>query len=58
MLVIVSSKYVSIVSNSKYVFRSHRQNACFSGYEKHYSVSKVMDRIDSYSGHCPFLADK
>ena len=40
------------------VIRSHRRNAFFSGYEKHYSISKVVDRIDSYSSRCPFLADK
>ena len=39
---------VSLYLRGDDVIRSHTRNAFFSGYEKHYSVSKVVDRIDSY----------
>lgn len=38
------------------VMRSHRQNTFFSGRAQEYSTSKVVDRVDSVLGRCPFLA--
>ena len=37
--------------------RPHRQRAFFARHEKRYSVSKVVDRVNSDLGRCPFLAD-
>ena len=37
--------------------RPHRQNTFFSSRNKDYVVSKVIDRIDSDKGRCPFLSD-
>ncbi len=36
--------------------RPHRKNTFFSSRAKNYNVSKVIDRVDSTVGHCPFLA--
>ena len=35
----------------------YRSNIFTSSRAKEYSVSKVVDRVDSFLGHCPFLAD-
>ena len=37
------------------VVKPHKVGTFFSGRSKCYSVSKVVDRVDSDSGRCPFL---
>jgi len=54
----IINESVSLCLKGDDVICSHGRNAFFSGYEKHYSFSKVVDRVDSYSGRCRFLADK
>ena len=44
--------------NGDEALRPHRQNTFFSGRGKDYLVSKVVDRVDSEKGRCPFLADE
>lgn len=39
-------------------FKGHRGNEFFSERAKDYNVSKVVDRVDSETGRCPFLAKK
>ena len=38
--------------------RAHRQRAFFSRHQNHHSVSKVIDRVNSDLGRCPFLAEQ
>ena len=37
--------------------KGHRRHTFVSSRASDYSVSKVVDRVDSESGRCPFLAD-
>ena len=37
--------------------KAHRRNAFVSTRANEYFVSKVVDRVDSELGRCPFLAD-
>lgn len=39
------------------VIRPHRKRSFFSGHGNNYSISKVVDRVNSDLGRCPFLAE-
>lgn len=54
----IISESVKLYLKGDDTIRPHRQNTLFSGRATEYSTSKVVDRVDSVFGRCPFLADK
>ncbi len=52
----IISDSVSIYQNGDDKIRPHRRNTFFSSRHASYDVSKVVDRVDSAPGRCPFLA--